>query len=94
MKIHYSPESVQDLQRLYDFLLPKSPLSARKAAIEIQEGVERLRIFPRAGIPVAKASDPELIRDVFIGHYAIRYLIGSSSEIFILRIWHHKESER
>ncbi len=39
---------------------------------------------------VAEAPDPEMIRDLIIGSYLARHLVHSS-EVHILRIWHHKE---
>ena len=94
MKLKYSPESVSDLKRVYDFIAQKSSLSARKIAIEIQEAAEKLKLFPQIGLPVSMAENPELIRDLYVGNYTIRYLISSDEVIYILRIWHNKEIEK
>jgi len=94
MKVRYSPKSVKDLQRLHGFVAEKSLLSARKIAIEIQEGVEKLKSFPKIGLPVAKAPTPDLIRDLYVGNYTLRYQISSLELIHILRIWHNKEIEK
>lgn len=94
MIVRYSPESVSDLKRLHDFVSIKSPLSARKIAIEIQQGVEKLKLFPQIGLPVSRAPDPNIIRDLYIGHYTIRYEIKSKELLNILRIWHNKEIEK
>lgn len=94
MKLRYTPESIDDLRRLYDFIAPKNPLAARKVAIEIQEAAEKLKSFPKIGLPVAKAVEPDLLRDLYIGNYTLRYLIASPPEILILRIWHNKEIEK
>ena len=88
MKLKYSPESV------YDFIAQKNSLSARKIAIEIQEAAEKLKLFPQIGLPVSRAENPELIRDLYVGNYTIRYLISSDEVIYILRIWHNKEIEK
>ena len=45
------------------------------------------------GIQVLKAPKPEIMRDLFIGNYTIRYLINNG-EIIILRLWHDKENDR
>lgn len=42
---------------------------------------------------VLKAPDSEQIRDLYIGNYAVRYLIAEEI-IYILRIWHNKENEK
>ena len=93
MKINYSPESIEDLIRLRAFIETENPLAARRIANMILEGVEKLRIFPRMGLPVHLAPDPEFIRDLYIGQYTIRYLLSKIS-VYILRIWHGKEIEK
>ena len=93
MKIRYSPESIDDLQRVVEFVEVKNPFAARRIAIDLQEGVEKLKQFPIIGLPVLKASDPEQIRDLYITNYTVRYLIAEEI-IYVLRIWHDKENER
>ncbi len=93
MKIKYSPEAVEDLQRVVDFVEIKNPFAARRIAIDLQEGVEKLKLFPEIGLPVLNAPDPKQIRDLYISNYTVRYLI-TNEIIFILRVWHDKENER
>ena len=93
MKIKYSPESVGDLERVVEFVESKNPYAARRIAIDLQEGVEKLKQFPNIGLPVLKAPDPEVIRDLYINDYTVRYLI-TEELIYILRVWHHKENEK
>ncbi len=93
MRLVYTPAAVEDLKRLHEFVAPKSPLAARKIAIEIQQAAEKLKIFPYIGLPVSRAPRPDLLRDLYIEQYTIRYLISDES-IQILRIWHHKEVEK
>ena len=94
MKLGYSSEAIAALQRLYEFLLPKSPLAAKKAAITIQEAAEKLKLFPNIGLPVSTAPEPELVRDLYVGDYTVRYQIDGQKIIYILRIWHNKEIEK
>ena len=93
MKVRYSPESIEDLQRVVEFVENKNPYAARRVAIDLQEGVQKLKEFPLIGLPVSKASDPERIRDLYISQYAVRYLV-TDEVIYILRIWHGKENEK
>ncbi len=93
MNLFYTPESVNDLQRLREFIEIKNPLAAKKVSINIREGIEKLVTFPKIGLPVSKAPNPEIIRDLYIGKYTARYLIQNDS-IYILRIWHNKENEK
>lgn len=93
MKISYTPEAIEDLSRLRDFIAIKNPLASQRIANELLVGIEKLKVFPKMGIGVSKAPDPEIIRDLFIGQYTVRYLL-MSAEIIILRLWHDKEIER
>ena len=90
MKIDYSPESIRDLIRLREFIEAKNPTAAKRIANEMLAGISKLKIFPRMGLPVKRAPDPEVIRDLFIGQYTVRYHV-SSENIFVLRVWHGKE---
>lgn len=94
MKLKYSPQSIADLKRLYDFIAAKNPLSARKMAIEIQENTEKLKLFPHVGLPVTHAENTKIIRDLYIGNYTLRYLIDNNNIVYVLRIWHNKETEK
>ncbi|PKG96204.1 type II toxin-antitoxin system RelE/ParE family toxin [Paraglaciecola sp. MB-3u-78] len=93
MKVKYSPESIEDLQRVVEFIENKNPFAARRVAIDLQEGVHKLKQFSQIGLPVLKASDPERIRDLYLGQYTVRYLI-TDEVIYILRIWHGKENDK
>ena len=93
MKISYSPEAIDDLTRLREFIAVKNPMAAQRIANELLVGIDKLKVFPKMGIGVSKAPDLETIRDLFIGQYTVRYLL-TSTEIFILRLWHDKENER
>ena len=93
MRIRYAAEAIHDLERLRAFVEPKNPHAARRIAAELLDGVENLAAFPDMGLPVRRAPNPKLIRDLFVGNYTIRYLREEDS-IIILRIWHEKESGR
>ncbi|MDX1253299.1 MAG: type II toxin-antitoxin system RelE/ParE family toxin [Gammaproteobacteria bacterium] len=69
MKIKYSLESIVDLQRVVEFVEVKNPFAARRIAIDLQEGVDKLKLFPKIGLPVLKAPDPEQIRDLYIAAF-------------------------
>lgn len=94
MKLQYTPQAISDLQRLYDFVAPKNSLAAKKIAIEIQEAANRLKAFPKIGLPVLSSPNPDVFRDLYIGNYTIRYQLELPTAIYILRIWHNKEVEK
>jgi plasmid stabilization system protein ParE len=90
MRISYTPESIDDLKRLREFIEVKNPLAAQRIATSILKGISHLKTFPSLGVEVQQAPNPEMVRDLIIGNYIARYLIRSK-KIDILRIWHHKE---
>lgn len=94
MNLHYTPESIGDLQRLHDFIAPKNPLAAKKAAIEMQEAANRLKTFPEIGLPIQTNMETDQIRDLYVGQYSIRYQVSHPDSVYILRIWHNKEGEK
>lgn len=90
MRLGYSLESVEDLVRLRTFIAEKNPSAAARIAERLIVGIEKLKTFPQLGRPVAKAPDPDRIRDLILGDYVIRYLLLEQS-VLILRIWHQRE---
>ena len=90
MKVSYSDDAIQDLIRLKEFIQVNNPSAAQKAAYLIVMGISQLKEFPRLGVKVELAPDPEVNRDLIIRNYICRYLITDQT-IYILRIWHHKE---
>ncbi len=93
MKISYTPEAIDDLERLRRFIEPKNLFAARRISSELLDGIGNLRSFPKMGLPVARAPDPDTIRDLFIGQYTVRYLL-EEDHLVILRVWHGKEFEK
>jgi plasmid stabilization system protein ParE len=93
MNIQYSPEAIDDLVRLREFIAAKNPYAAKHIAQKLLSGIEKLKDFPEIGLSVQRSPDPEKIRDLFITNYTVRYLIGQET-IFILRVWHGKENEK
>ncbi len=93
MNLNFSPEAVEDLTRLREFIVEKNPIAAHRIATELLLGLEKLKVFPEIGLEVDRAFNPKRIRDLFIGKYTVRYLIGED-EIVVLRMWHGKEIEK
>jgi plasmid stabilization system protein ParE len=89
MKIMYTPESIDDLKRLREFIAVKSPGAANRIANYLMTGIRKLKTFPHLGSEVIKAKS-NMIRDLILGDYIVRYLVLPGT-IYILKIWHHKE---
>ena len=90
MKINYTPEAVNDLVRLREFIKHKNPQAAQRIAAELIKGITQLKEFPYMGFEVSEAPDPAAIRDLIIGKYIARYFVHRN-EVHVLRVWHHKE---
>jgi len=93
MNLGFSPETVDDLARLRKFIGEKNPAAAHRIANDLLLGLEKLKTFPEIGLNVERSFEPGRIRDLFIGNYTVRYLIGDG-EVVILRVWHGKENEK
>jgi plasmid stabilization system protein ParE len=93
MRIKYAIEAIHDLERLRAFVEIKNPHAARRIAAELLDGIGNLASFPELGLPVRRAPDPNVIRDLFVGKYTVRYLRQEKS-IIVLRVWHGKEAEK
>jgi len=46
------PRAIDDLARLYDFLIAKDPEAARRAVATIRQGVSILQRYPEIGRPI------------------------------------------
>ena len=93
MNLRFSPEAIEDLVRLREFVEKSNPSAAQRIANELLLGMEKLKVYPEIGLKVERAFEPQRIRDLFIGKYTIRYLIGDG-EIVVLRLWHGRENEK
>jgi len=93
MKIVFTPESIKDLTRLREFIEVKNPDAAKRIANSLIDGISQLKTFPHIGVEVNSAPNPEILRDLILGNYTVRYLILNQT-INILRMWHHKEDKK
>ncbi len=90
MKIVYTENAYNDIQRLKDFIAIKNPEAARKIVEKLVSSVDNLLEFPLIGKEVKTSPDPKSLRDLYVLDYHIRYLILKHS-IQIVRVWHQKE---
>lgn len=91
-QVIFAPAAIRDLQRLRDFLRPKSPDAARRAGEAIRQGAKILGAQPRLGRMVDDL--PEQFREWLIDFgdsgYVARYHIDGDA-VTILAIRHQKE---
>lgn len=92
-RVTFAPAAIRDLQRLRDFLRPKSPDAARRAGEAIRRGVKVLGSHPRMGCLIDDL--PEHYREWPIGfgdsRYVARYRIDDDA-VTILAVRHQKEA--
>lgn len=92
-QVVFAPAALRDLQRLRDFLRPKSAEAARWSGEAIREGVKILSAHPGLGRMVDDL--PEQFREWLIefgdSGYVVRYRI-SAETVTILAIRHQKEA--
>ena len=50
MKLVFLPEALEDIERLYQFLVAENPVAAQKAMLAIDEGLTMLSESPYLGI--------------------------------------------
>lgn len=93
MKLVYTVEAIEDLQRLREFITVHNPIAAKRIAGELIARIELLSDFPQMGIPVQMSPVPDEIRDIVFGKYIVRYSLHTKT-IIILRVWHGLENER
>ncbi len=88
MHIRFSPESVQDLKRLHDFLAHHDAETARTTVLNLKTAINRFTEMPRIGRPI---EDIEDVREFVFGRYVVRYLLEDEA-VYILRLWNSKEA--
>jgi plasmid stabilization system protein ParE len=90
MALHWSPESLGDLERLYAFLEPVNPAVAATAVQELVAAAEVLREHPRMGERLGRYS-PREVRRLIVSRYELRYEVVEA-HIYILRMWRTRET--
>ncbi len=93
MKIAFTPESIEGLTRLREFIEIQNSDVAKRITDLLIDGISKLKRFPYLRVKISNAPNPELMRDLILENYTVRYLILDET-INILKMWHHKENQR
>jgi len=90
--LKWSPQSLLDVARLHDFLVPKSRDAARRAIKAIRRGVKLLGKFPEMGRPVDELPIDfrEWVIEFGSGAYVALYCYDGK-EVVILAVRHGRE---
>ena len=85
------PAAIDDIQRLFDYLVPLDAGAAQRAVQVILEGADQLFEAPEPGRPM---SDDTRRRELSLpfagGAYVLRYRIHAAT-VVIIRVWHSRE---
>ena len=63
-QVRFSPPAIRDLERLREFLRPKSPIAAKRAGEVIVKAVQVLGLQPKLGRPIEDIKLPEGVKIV------------------------------
>jgi plasmid stabilization system protein ParE len=91
-QVIYAPGAIRDLQRLREFLRPKNPVAAKRAADTIIKALQVLGVQPQIGRPVEDMPDQyrEWMIDFGDSGYVARYRFDGEA-VTILAVRHQKE---
>jgi plasmid stabilization system protein ParE len=92
-RLKWSAQSLRDVARLHDFLVPKSRDAAKRAVKTIRQGVKLLGKFPEMGRPVEELSAEfrEWVIEFGSGAYVALYRYDGK-EVVILAVRHGREA--
>ncbi|MEI6028579.1 MAG: type II toxin-antitoxin system RelE/ParE family toxin [Betaproteobacteria bacterium] len=78
-QVRFAPPAIRDLERLREFLRPKSPIAAKKAGEVIVKAVQVLCLQPQLGRPIEDMPDEfrEWVIDFGDSGYVARHGLNS-----------------
>ncbi|MBI4652101.1 type II toxin-antitoxin system RelE/ParE family toxin [Candidatus Desantisbacteria bacterium] len=85
-KIKWTPQSLDDIDAVSNFIARDSVYYAQTFAVEVFETVEHLKLFPESGRIVPELNRSE-IKEVIFGNYRIIYRIKEEL-VEILTVYH------
>jgi plasmid stabilization system protein ParE len=89
--ILFSPDAVEDVERLRAFLDRKNPNAARRALASIWRALDQLQEFPELGMSTGDAEIRQIVIRFGSSGYIVRYAVLPEN-ILITRIWHGREA--
>lgn len=90
MRLQWADEArLEDLPRLYEFLVRVNPRAAGDAIRALVAATELLLTQPRMGTPLHSYA-PRDVRRWIVKNYEIRYEIQGDT-LIVLRVWHTRE---
>jgi toxin ParE1/3/4 len=87
VQVNWTPEAVEWLCRIFDYISTDNPSIAEKVILEIIDKTDLLKEHPRLGSRLPQWPEYE-IRVMHYGHYRIVYRNVSESQIDVLGVFH------
>ena len=92
MTVRWLAPALDDIRRLYDFLLERDPAAAGRAARAIRASADRLVESPEIGRPLADGTGRrELVIPFGARAYVLRYRVHDET-VVVIRVWHGREA--
>lgn len=86
------PEALNDIERMYDFLVENNPAAARNAVVCIKAAAGQLVQFPEIGRSMEDDSGRrEMFAAFGAGAYVLRYRMNAQGDAVVIRVWHTRE---
>ncbi len=89
MELEWTSEALDDLARLYEFLVSVNKQAAVSAIQVLATAPTTLLVNPRIGEQLFQF-EPREVRRIIVRQYEIRYEIQKAT-IYVLRLWHTRE---
>jgi toxin ParE1/3/4 len=84
MRVRWTTDAAEDLERICDYVARERPEAARRIALDVLRAIEGLRTFPNRGRPGRVQGTRELVLTrPFLAVYEVR-----DEEVQVLRILH------
>jgi toxin ParE1/3/4 len=91
MKLRFTPQAVQDIAAIADYVREHSPEAAQRIRTAILEALQNLLVFPHAGRRQSVAGVRKLVTRKY--RYLIYYTAESAAdEIIVLSIQHPSQA--
>ena len=86
VEVRWTPQALDDLESIADFIAKDSLYYARLFVIDILEAVDRLAKFPKSGRVVPELKN-QIIREIILGNYRVVYQLRKQI-VEILTVYH------
>lgn len=89
--IHWTPQSVEDLEAIFEYISRDSRSIAKLFVEKIYYRVDQLRRFPLSGRKIPEVDDPD-IRELIYKNYRIVYYVHDKNLVRILTVFHSSKN--